>query len=93
MRCVRGIEWRNILQMSTTDEEETVEEYTRRLAKNRYDMRMCFKWRLSDTSTDDWNYAKEVVQRELHQDTITPRHEENISGDQSVGKGLGQSGI
>ena len=79
--------------MSSTDEEETVEEYTRRLAKNRYDMRMQFKFKINDTADDDWNYAKEVVQRELHQDTITSRHEENISSDQSTCQGLGQGGI
>lgn len=42
-------------------DNETREEYTRRLAKNRYDMRMNFKWKLSDTAEDDWKAAERMV--------------------------------
>ena len=63
----------------TDDREETIEEYTKRLAYNRYQMRVHFKWRLNDTSADDWAYAQEVVQRELHQDRT--RFPENSKSD------------
>jgi hypothetical protein len=43
---------------------ETREEYIRRLAFNRYEMRMKFKFRLQDTDKDDWYAAELFVQRE-----------------------------
>jgi hypothetical protein len=45
-------------------EIETREDYIRRLAKNRYDMRMHFKWRLNDTEKDDWEAAVRQVENE-----------------------------
>lgn len=44
--------------------DETREEYIRRLARNRYEMRMNFKFRLQDTAEDDWRIAQEQVRRE-----------------------------
>ena len=43
-------------------EDETNEDRTRRYARNRYEMRMKFKWRLSDTDKDDWESAKKQVE-------------------------------
>jgi len=50
--------------------EETVEQYIRKIAHNRYQMRQHFKWRLNDTADDDWNYAKEFVLKELYQERM-----------------------
>ena len=47
-------------------DEETIEEYTKRLAYNRWELRMHFKWKLHQTSLDDWNIAKEIVEKEIH---------------------------
>jgi len=44
--------------------DENREDYIRRLARNRYDMRMQFKFRLNDTAEDDWRIAEENVKRE-----------------------------
>jgi hypothetical protein len=44
--------------------DETREMYIRRLARNRYDLRMQFKFRLQDTAEDDWRIAEESVRRE-----------------------------
>jgi hypothetical protein len=48
------------------DEEETVEQMIKRYAQNRYEIRMAFKWKLSDTAEDDYRIAKEMVIRDLH---------------------------
>lgn len=45
-------------------DNETREEYIRRLAKNRHDMRVHFNFRMSDTPEDDWKYAEEAVRQE-----------------------------
>ena len=48
-----------------TDKEETREDYIRRLAQNRYELRMTHRWRLTDTDKDDWAAAEEQVRQEL----------------------------
>lgn len=45
------------------DSEETREEMIRRIARNRYDFRQHFKWRLNENSTDDWRYAEDEVRK------------------------------
>ena len=75
--------------MIDENDTETIEEYTRRLAKNRYDMRMHFKWRLSDTADDDYRYASEIVRRELAERN-SARLKEGKSGDRTDDKGPGQ---
>ena len=49
-------------------DEDTVEQIIKRYAKNRYDMRMHFKWRMEENADDDYRIAKEIVERELHKD-------------------------
>lgn len=51
--------------MSNELDNETQEDYIRRLAKQRWEMRMHFRWRLEDTADDDWNYAKRSVEEEM----------------------------
>lgn len=46
------------------DLNETRQEYIKRLARQRYEMRMHFKWRMNDTAEDDWRYAEEAVRKE-----------------------------
>jgi hypothetical protein len=43
---------------------ETREEYIRRLAQNRYDLRQREKWLLHETDKDDWGAAEEQVRQE-----------------------------
>lgn len=63
-------------------DEETVEDYIRRLAKQRYEMRMHFKWKLEENADDDWQWAKEAVEREIH---LHPtRFEKDSRGDEVV---------
>lgn len=44
--------------------EETREDYIRRLAKQRYEFRLHFKYRLNDTANDDWAWATEQIRQE-----------------------------
>ncbi len=43
------------------DTDETLEEMTRRLAQNRYDIRQFHKWRLSDGPDKDWAEAERIA--------------------------------
>jgi hypothetical protein len=46
------------------DDKETRQDYIKRLARQRYEFRIYFKWRLNDTAEDDWRYAEEAIRRE-----------------------------
>jgi hypothetical protein len=54
-------------------DEETNEDYIKRLAYNRYQMRMHFRWKLNETAEDDYRVAKELYERE--QKANTSRYE------------------
>jgi hypothetical protein len=51
--------------------KEQREDLIRRLAKNRYDLRMSFKFKLEDTAIDDWHAAERQVERDEKMDRHT----------------------
>lgn len=44
--------------------DETREEYIKRLAYNRWEMRQTYKWKLWETDKDDYHVAEEMVREE-----------------------------
>lgn len=50
--------------------EETREEYVKRIAENRYEMRKLSNWRIKGDKDSDWAYAEALVSKEEKRDFL-----------------------